>query len=138
MVDREHALGLRLIADRVGVFASGRLAALLQRLQIENRHAAGLAIGDESLAQIGGDGDAVHAVQAGDVAHHLAGVGIDHFHRRAVRNVQPAIGAIHSDVVPAAFAADIDLGENLVPFRGECGRRRSRAIVRNFFIWLLL
>ena len=68
VVDGEHALGLGLVADRVRIPAGGRLAALGQRLQIENGHAAGLAVGDEPLAQIVGDGDSVHAVQPGNGA----------------------------------------------------------------------
>ena len=45
-----------------GILPGLRFADLGERLQIEDGHAVGLAVGDESLAEFGRDRDAVHAV----------------------------------------------------------------------------
>src|SRR5262249_20932957 len=88
VVDGEDALALGVIPYSVPNLADGGLGALGQRLQVEKRDAVGLTIGDESFAQVVGDGNSVHAVQSGNRADDLAGIRIDHFHRAGVRDIE--------------------------------------------------
>ena len=121
-IQGEDALGLGFVADRIGILAGLRLAGLLQRLQIEDGHAVGLPVGDEALADVAGHRDAVHAVQLGDLSHHLAGLRVHHFDDGAVRSIDAVRGRIDRDVVPAAGAADLDLVQDFVAFGAERGR----------------
>ena len=114
---------LGFVADGIGILAAdGGLASLLQRLQIEDGHGVGLPVGDETLAHVAGHGDAVHAVQLGDLSHHLAGLEIHHFDNAAMRSVDALRGRVHVEVIPAAGAADLNLVEDFVAFGAERDR----------------
>ena len=122
MVDGEHPARCRFVTDRVGVLSGGHFAGLCQRLQIEDRQNVGLPVGNEALVEVVGNGDAVHAVQVGNLPHDLPRIRIDYFHRGAVGGVETPVDAIQGDVVPAAGAANLDLIDDLITFRGK--RRR--------------
>ncbi len=63
------------------------------------------------------------ARRVGDVADDLVGVEIDDGDVRPVRDVQPPRRAVDREVVPAAFAADLDLADDVIAGRrgGERG-----------------
>ena len=131
-------LGLRLEADRIRILTGLRLADLGERLQIENGHAVGLAVGDKSLAEFGRDRDSVHAVELRDLADHLARFDVHHFHQSAVRSVNAVGRGIHREVVPTARAADLDLADDLVSFgRERRGDNQQLPAIKNFFIILV-
>ena len=56
----------------------------------------------------------MYAVRARNGADQLIGIGIDHFGLCAVRDIQAVIVAVHVRVVPAAPAADLDLGDDFI------------------------
>src|ERR1019366_2839909 len=118
----EDALRLGLVADGIGILAAdGGLAGLFQRLEIEDGHGAGLPVGDEALADVAGHGDAVYAVQLGDLSDHLAGLDIHDFHDATVRGEDTLRYRVHGEVIPAAGAAYFDFVEDLIAFGAERG-----------------
>jgi hypothetical protein len=118
VVHGKYAFGFRLIADGVGILTRGWLAGLGERLEIEDGDTVGCAVGDETLVEIVGDGDAVNAVELRNGTDDLSGVGIDNFDAGVVGDVEAAVDAIHSHVIPASFAADFDLTKRLITLGG--------------------
>ena len=55
----------------------------------------------------------------------------------AVRNIQPAVGAVDGDVVPSAGAADLDLVDDFVAFGAETATA-ARASCQKLLHCLLL
>jgi hypothetical protein len=81
-----------------------------------------LPVGDETFAYVAGHGDAMHAVQLGDLTDHLAGLEIHHFHDPAVRSIDALRGRVDVEVIPTASAAHLDLVEDFVAFGAERDR----------------
>ncbi len=63
------------------------LAGYFQGFQIEDDHLSLSAVGDESAAKFAGQSHSVILFQAADIADHAAGIGVNYFHFRAVRQV---------------------------------------------------
>ncbi len=76
-------------------------------------------------AEVGGDGDAVHARRRRDLADDGVLVHVDDDDLRGVRHVEAAGGGIDGQVVPAAFAADRDFLQLPVGTVGGTERRRQ-------------
>src|SRR5262249_46354678 len=70
-------------------------------------------------------GDAVDARRVGNVADDLVRIQIDDDDVRSVRDVEPSRGAVDREVVPAAFAADLDVAEDVITGGGG-ERQRDR------------
>ena len=67
--------------------------------------------------------DAVHAFGIGNFAGDFSGVHVEHDDFRAARNEQAARGGIEREVVPAAFAAERDLFQQMIAGRAGAGLR---------------
>ncbi len=84
-----------------------------------------MAVGDESAAGAGDDGDAVVPLLAGDVGHGLAADGV-HDHRvGAVGDIEQLALGIDGQVVPTACAANAEDLRDAVRAGGRrwgCGR----------------
>ena len=66
----------------------------------------------------------MHARRICDLAHHLLLVDVDHLHLCAMADVEPPGILINGQVIPATFAADRDLLEELI--RTFCAAIRNR------------
>ena len=108
----------RLIDDGVRVRAGLDLAQNLERFEIEDGDIVVHAVAGEAFAEIVGDGDAVDAIRAGDSADNFVCRGVDDFGLSVMRCVQPVVGAVDIDIIPAAFAADLDFVGYFVGRRG--------------------
>src|SRR6266700_3928329 len=83
-VEGEDTFGDGLVKDGVGVDVGLHVADGLQSLQIENRDIVAAAVAGESAAQVGSDGDAVHAWRVRNVADHSVGICVHYYGVRAV------------------------------------------------------
>src|SRR5579872_1825498 len=70
--------------DAVGFLARRNFTERLQSLQIENGHAVGLAVANESSAHVIRDGNTMHTWGRDNFAGDLAGIDIEDLHLRAV------------------------------------------------------
>src|ERR1700719_185336 len=95
----KDALRRRIVDDAIRILVGLRLTESLERLQIEDDDFSLRAVGDESAAELGGNGDAVVLFQAGDVADDGAVVGVENFDLRAVGEIDAAGSRIDGDVV---------------------------------------
>src|ERR1700758_4916392 len=50
---------------------------------------------------------------------HRAGIDVEDFHLRAVRNVQPPRALVHDEIIPAALARHRNLFRDLIPLSPE-------------------
>ena len=114
-IEREYVLRRRIVEDGVGIVAGDlHFGDRRQIAEIENRHRAGAAVADEAAAQIGRDGDAVHAFGLGDRADDFLMIEVHDLDAIAVRNVQPSCGAVDSEVIPAAVTSDVDVTGDVI------------------------
>ena len=114
------------VADRIRVL-SGRhrpIAFSVFRSKMVTLFAA--AVAHEAAVQLRRDRDAVNARRIGDVADHFARVDIDDDDVGRMRDIEPARRAVDGQIVPAAFAADLDLAEEVITGRGSKTRRGQR------------
>ena len=72
--------------------AAGIRPSTWKRLQIEHHHRLVVARGGKSVARPFGDGRAVRALNAGDLAEQLAGIFIHHHHAILARDEQTVMG----------------------------------------------
>ena len=111
-VERENPLRNRIVNDRVRILSGRRRSQNLQRLEIENRDRAIAAIADESFIEFRCYRDPMDAIGVGNVSDDSTRVGIDNHHVRAARDVNTPRFAIDSQIIPAAFAANlVSLGD---------------------------
>ncbi len=67
----------------------------------------------------------MRALQSGDGADHFPAVAIQHLHAGAMRDVQTVCPGICGNVVPAAFATNLPLRDEVVGSLGQRDRRYS-------------
>jgi hypothetical protein len=75
-VDREHAFGLAVVENCVGVCADRNFPNHREGLEIEDGNGAGIGRADEAASQLRDDRNAVD-IAAGDIADNGAGIQID-------------------------------------------------------------
>ena len=126
-VERENTLGCRIVNDAVRIHPGRNLAHLRERLHIENHHLVRRAIADESVIEFGRERDAMHQLQARDVAGHFAFLAIHHIHFGAVRNEHAARRGIGGQVIPEAIAGNTDFPDLMVAaLRERSGQNEQR------------
>ena len=101
----KHKLGRGIVGDGVRVWIAFDLIRDLQGFKIEHRHAFAIAIGDESLAQLRKDDDAVAALQARYGAHDGKSISVEYFHFGAMREIHAPRSGVYGDVVEIFSAA---------------------------------
>ena len=111
----------RLVDDGVGAGVSVDFCKRRQRLQIHHTDFGLRTVAAEAFAELGRDGEPVHARGIGDVADDGVGIEIHDNDVGAVRDIQPTCLRIDRQIVPAGVAGDGNLFEEMV-----CGRRVFR------------
>ena len=107
-IERENALGRRIVEDRVGILADLHFFANgLKRLKVENGNGAFAAVAGESASEVGRERDAMHALGIGDIADGFAGINVEHNYVRASRDIEPAGIRVGAEIIPATFAAQL-------------------------------
>ena len=82
------------------------------------------AIADEAAIQLRSNGDSVHARRVRNIADDLVRLEVDNHDVRRVRHIQSPGGAVDRQVVPAAFAADLDVPGDVIS--GRCRHQQHR------------
>ena len=95
-----------------------------------NTVTVGLAVADESAAEVARNGDSVDAMQPVDLAGHGEGIGVQHVHFHAMRNKYSPALRVHRNVVPAASAAYGNFSELMVVALANAAERTSRRVDR--------
>src|SRR6266436_996038 len=152
-IEGEDAFGGGIIDDGIGVSAGLGRAERLESLCVEDRDGVASAVADETAAEIGSNGDAMHAWRIGDVAFNGVGVGVHDDNVRGVRDVDAAGVAIDIDVVPALIARNgnsfdyviaggAGLGGSLGKYRGgkksggeECSEANEGEVLAHGFLF---
>src|SRR5713101_4243449 len=107
-VEGEDALGGGVVNDGVGIGVGFYGADGFQSFEVKDGDGVGAAVAGEAAAEVGSDGDAVHALRVGNVAFDGVGVGVHDYGVRGVGDVDAARVAVDVDVVPAFIAGDGD------------------------------
>jgi hypothetical protein len=122
-------LGVAFVAIAFRPLAHLHLPHFLERLQVEDRRRAGLAVAREAAVEIGRERDAVHAGGVRDVARDLARRRVDHHHVRRARDEQVRALRLGDEIVPAALAAELEgLHDVIAGGRGLGRRGRGRGL----------
>ena len=113
-----------IVDDAVGVGQRGDLAEGGVGFEVEDDDgAAAAAVGDEAAAGLGDDGYAVGDLLAGNVAEGFAGDGVDDQGVGAAGDEEAMAGGVDGEVVPSAFAADVEGVGDLPVSLGDGGQR---------------
>src|SRR5437660_7067687 len=108
-IERENTFARSIIENCVRAVADILyLADRLQRLQIENRDRSFPAIADKSTPELGCERDAVNARSVGNIAHLLAGVGVNHYHVSGAGNKKMVSIGINFQIIPSSVAAQLE------------------------------
>jgi len=107
-------MGDRLIDDGIGILAGLDFAGCLAGFEVEDSDVVAGAVAGKAFAEIVGDGDSVHARGVGNGGNDFIGGGVDHFGLGGMRDVEPMVGAVDVNIVPAGGSADFDLALHLV------------------------
>jgi hypothetical protein len=114
-IEGPDGLGGGLKDDGVRVLAAGGNGGDGgERGAVEDDNGVAAAIGDEAVFACCVEGDAVGAMKVGDGSDGLAGGCVEDLNAGAVGDVETMGGGIGEEVVPATFAADLPLVDDLV------------------------
>ena len=106
-VEGKHAFGHSVIKDGVGIFADiFHPGDELKRFQIEDADGTVFAVAGKSKVEFRSESDAVNARRLGDLAHRLAGIGVDHDDVTGAGDEKAAGVGIELEVVPTTLAAN--------------------------------
>src|SRR5881296_3456814 len=105
-VERENALGRRVVQHGIVVRGHHRVAEHSWRLEIEHRDGAVRPRRGEAVTRFIREGHAVGPIQTRDFPEHFSAVGVDHDDAVLVRDEQPMAHGVEGEVVPPAVAAE--------------------------------
>ena len=108
-VERKDALGGGIVENPVRPFAGLRLADFLQRLQIKDGHLRRPAVAGEAAVKFRRQRHAVHTWRVRNIAHDFISVRVQYDHVCAARNVKPPRRTVDRQVIPSAFASEMNL-----------------------------
>ena len=124
-VERVEFLLAWIVEHAVGTLVGVHLGQRLQGLQVDNPSLALAAVAGEAAAEVGCQRHAMDARRVGDFADHRVPVEVDHDHLGGVADIEAPCAGIDRKVIPAAVAADFDLGDQVVGAVGA-GERSQR------------
>src|SRR5712692_9262715 len=105
-IDAENALSLWVIDNPVRVVSDSGFIEDDESLEIEHGDRARVSGADEPVSKFPVDGNAVHALLAGNFPHDGARIEIEHNHFGTMRNIQPAAFGVGRNVVPSRIVGD--------------------------------
>src|SRR5262249_13982673 len=109
-IECKNTLRAIVVDDSVRVAARFGFAGYFQCIQIKYNHLAVRASADKALPYIGRQRNPVDTVGVGNLADNRSVVDVNHHNSISSRDVKSASRAIHGQVVPSPWAAQLILG----------------------------
>src|SRR5579871_402652 len=124
-VESKDAFSSVVVNDPIGILWAGNLREDLHRLQVEHQHGIGFTVTDETMVELGSQGDTVDP-NSGNTAQRLARLQVQYLHLGAVRHVEATSLSVDGKIVPAALAGDRYLLYDRISGVGSEALRREK------------